>query len=654
MPEGQLKLDPFLTRVRRAVGKGPRHVLARVADNTRRRSRGPWSRLFPKLLTESSFLSAVHASSIDEFWERQQRAPFFLTIADRDDYVRAFNARYPGLRDAVIAAADRVLAHEFDLLGSGPKQLGTPLPWLQDFKNGGGWGLDYCMDINYGEIYGPSDVKVPWELSRSQHVTRLGQAYWLTGDDKYAAEFVAEVRDWIGGNPYAYGVNWACAMDVALRAVSWMWGFYYMSDAPACRDAGFRTAFMRALYMHGEFILTYLERADVNGNHYLSDGVGLIFLATFFKGARRADGWLAAGREIVEQEIFTQTTADGVDFEQSTAYQRLVLECFLTSYELLRRHGQPVPAACSARLERMCEFVQAYTKPDGRVPLIGDADDGRVQILGMPGVNGISDHRYLLSTAAVIFNRPDFKTSAGQCWDETFWMLGPDACRRFDAMPEATAPLTSAAFADGGVYVLRAPAVGTHLVIDCADVGMNGRGGHGHNDILSFELFMNGCNLVTDCGAYLYTTSHEWRNRFRGTGFHNGVQVDGEEVNRFVAPDALWQLHYDAVPTGATLTRGVDADVFRGGHRGYERLASPVSHVRECVVEKATPRVVVRDRLDGAARQADALSLNIGRDFRVEMKPPRQRMRAGAIEAVAHHDARYGLLDDAFADVRYG
>src|SRR6266566_3397428 len=122
------------------------------------------------------------------------------------------------------------------------------------------------------------------------------------------------------------------------------------------------------------------------------------------------------------------------------------------------------------------------------------------------------------------------------------------------------------------------------------DVLVAGRGRavavHGDNDILSFELFMNGCNFVTDCGAYLYTASREWRNLFRSTAFHNGVQVDDEEVNRFIGPDALWQLRYDAVPAGATLTRDKDSDAFRGGHRGYQRLMPPVSHMREVVVDK--------------------------------------------------------------------
>jgi len=657
VPEGQEQLDPFLIRVARAFGKGPRHVLARVVDNARLKSRRPWSELFPRLLTESAFLRAVGARSIDEFWEQQQRSPFFLSVAGRDEYVREFDARFPGLRTEVIDAADRVLAHEFDLLGSGPIRLGPRLPWLRDFKNDGGWTLDHCTKINYGEIHGPSDVKIPWELSRSQHAVRLGQAYWLTGDDRYAREFVAQVGDWLAENPYAYSVNWVCAMDVALRAVSWLWGFYFMSDAPACRDPRFRMSFMRGLYMHAEFTLTYLERADVNGNHYLCDGVGLVFLGTFFSRARRARRWLAVGREIVEGEIFTQTSADGVDFEQSTAYHRLVLECFLTSYVLLERHGYVVPPACVSRLERMCEYVQAYTKPDGRAPLIGDADDGRVQILGMPGAHGVNDHRYLLSTAAVLFRREDFKTSAGKCWDETFWMLGPDACRRFDALAASATPLSSTAFGDGGMYVLRVADTATHMIVDCADVGMNGRGGHGHNDILSFELFMAGCNLVTDCGSYLYTTSHEWRNRFRGTPFHNGVQVDDEEVNRFVAPNAIWQLRSDAAPVDAMLEREAGADVFRGGHRGYERLASPVSHTRECRVDRTSPRVVVRDRVGGTGRHALTWRFHLDPAVTAEVRGRDVRLSCGSREFWLRSDlpSPFALsLEDGWVSPSYG
>src|SRR5262249_18863779 len=222
---------------------------------------------------------------------------------------------------------------------------------------------------------------------------------------------------------------------------------------------------------------------------------------------------------------------------------------------LLEKHDEAIPQDAWARLERMCEYVDAYTKPNGLAPLVGDADDGRVQTLGS---QPIGDHRYLLSTAAVRFERDDFKARAEGFFDESFWTLGPDGLARFRALRQVAASTQSRAFAAGGFYVLRS--ADAHVFIDCGEVGMRGRGGHGHNDILGFELFLNGMNVVTDCGAYLYTASREWRNAFRSTAFHNGVQVDDEEVNRFVSPDALWQLVYDAHPVDAALTRGRSVD----------------------------------------------------------------------------------------------
>jgi hypothetical protein len=581
-----------------SLRRSPRYLAWRAIDSARRRVRRPWSYVYPRLLTDRALLTSLGARNVDQLWDDLAEQPFFVSSSERSGVVELFLAEYPDSRADVVRAADAAVRHEFDLLGSGPQQLGTPLPWHTDFKTGRRWPSIYCGDIEYNELERPTDVKVPWELSRCQHFTRLGQAYWLTGDERYATEFAAETTDWIAANPLACGVNWACAMDVALRAVNWIWGFHFFAASEPCRDPLFRSRFLRALFQHGEFIVRHLEKADVNGNHYLCDGVGLVFLGCFFRRARSARRWLRVGRAIVEQEIFQQTTPDGVDFEQATAYHRLVLEAFLTSYELLRCHGERPPEACWKRLERMCEFVQAYTKPDGRSPLIGDADDGRVQILE---AQPITDHRYLLSHAAVLFNRGDFRASAGRCWEETFWLLGPDAADRFRALAPRTPP-GSVPFADGGFYVLRTPQ--THLIVDCGDVGMRGRGGHGHNDILSFELFLNGFNVVTDCGAYLYTASREWRNRFRSTAFHNTLQVDDEELNRYVTPDALWQLHDDAKPIDMAFHTAVGVDCFRGGHSGYRRLASPVSHTRAFFVDKALPRVLISDRVGGTGLHA--------------------------------------------------
>lgn len=583
----------FVTRGKKAMRMPPRVLAARLQDEFRQQTKRPWARAYPRVLRDRLVLGEAH--SFDQWWERRlESGAFFLRPSDRERWVSAFRSRFPSEPDRIAAAAEQVLQHKFDMLGSGVMSLGSSLPWHRDFKTGREWPVKFCKDIEYLELDRPSDVKVPWELSRAQHLPTLGQAYWLTGDERFAREFVVEVEDWIARNPLGYGVNWACAMDVALRAVNWIWGFYFLGASSACQSTAFRRSLVRSLYMHGEFVSRNLETSDINGNHYLSDAVGLIFLGVLFNDTADGRRWLAIGEGILEKEILAQVYDDGVDHEASTPYHRLVLELFLTGFLLLERAGHATTSAASAKLGRMLDYVAAYTKPNGLVPLIGDADDGRVQKLAAQDLN---DHRYLLSTGAIRFDCGDHKVAAGSLWAETFWLMGPDGADRFDALPATSALPQSAAFPDGGYYVLRNPS--THVIVDCGEVGMRGRGGHGHNDILSFELFMNGANIVTDCGAFVYTASREWRNRFRSTAFHNTMQVDGEEVNRFVEPNALWQLQDDARPAGVQWRFDTGGSFWRGSHTGYRRLTQACQPTRSMWLHPRESLLAIADVVSG-------------------------------------------------------
>ena len=51
-------------------------------------------------------------------------------------------------------------------------------------------------------------------------------------------------------------VNWACAMDVAIRAVNWLWAYHLISDAEAASSA-FVTRFVASLLEHGEQLPTH-------------------------------------------------------------------------------------------------------------------------------------------------------------------------------------------------------------------------------------------------------------------------------------------------------------------------------------------------------------------------------------------------------------
>jgi hypothetical protein len=527
---------------------------------------------------------------------------FFVHPQSCQRFVDSFESHFPHLKSGVIAQADAILAHEFKLLGSGRVKLGAKIDWHRDFKSGYRWDPGTYFD-DYQRIRSEddSDIKVTRELSRFQHLTVLGKAYWLSRDERYPREFVGQLADWMVENPPMFSINWDCAMDVAIRAVNWIWGYYFFATSSVL-TADFRKQFTKSLLSHGRFIFQTLEYYEapvegkiqrLNSNHYLSDLAGLIFIALacpFFKESSR---WLDYAKGELFTEIEEQVYPSGVDYEHSVSYHRLVLELFLFTFLLLKTNGHVIPEAAWERLEKMFEYVLYYTKPDGCHPLVGDADDGRLVILND---SPIHSHRYLLSLGAVLFGRSDMK-AASRGLDETcLWTLGPSAPVSFQNLPVSDSNLGSKSFPDAQFFVMRAD--DAYLFVDAADIGIRGRGSHDHNDRLSFELHWKSTTFFSDSGAYLYSACPELRNRFRSTRAHNTVLLDGVEQNTLGKGLNLWTIGNEAKPSVHRWETGRESDFLKVSHVGYQRLTDPVSHVREFLFEKPI-RWRITDELAG-------------------------------------------------------
>jgi uncharacterized heparinase superfamily protein len=511
----------------------------------------------------------------------------------------------PGDEGRILAAAEEALAHRVRLLGPETVDLGPRIDWLRDFRSGVSWPRRYMRDVAYVNPHDASDVKVPWELSRLQWLMPAGQAYLLTGDERYA-QAVRDVLDgWIEANPCSLTVNWSSTMEAALRILSWTWFFRVFHGSRAWSDAAFRERFLCALYLHGDFTNRHFEISDVNGNHCTADGAGLLFAGLFFGQGRDPRRWQARAWSILCDEVPRQVYPDGVDFEASIPYHRLVAELFLLSALYRDALGLDVPELYRERVKAMARFALAYCRPDGSVPLWGDADDARALPLGGQDLN---DHRYLAGLVGASWNVASLKEAFGGDPSEVFWTLGPTAVESLprDGRPAKSPP--SQSFPDGGFFVMRNAV--DHVFIDCGRIGLADRGGHGHNDCLSFEAALEGAHLVSDCGAFVYTRSFEERNRFRSTAFHNTPQVDGEEINRF-KPSLLWDLEYDARPDVRRFETGPEEDRFQGAHAGYRRLAAPVTPVRTIVLDHRRHALTIADTFEGAGRHRFEIPLHL-------------------------------------------
>lgn len=600
-------MNARVVRLRRLLSRSPAYIVRRAAAEARAEldrlilpKRSDAFRM-PALLARSGETDAI------QLWNRlaDQTWPVPATAVDR----ACLDAISPGASETIIMRAERACRHEVDLLGSGLTTLGDAIAWDVDFKTGDRWAPRYFRDIQTVDPNTSSDVKVPWELSRLQWLLPLGQAYLLTGAERYAEHARAVLEQWIALNPVGRTVNWAIAMEPAMRVFSWTWLFRVFARAPSWTDASFRGHFLCSLYQHGRFIYRYIERADLNGNHFTADCAALVVVGAFFSGSE-ARRWLESGMRELEREVGVQILEDGTDIEASSAYHRLVCELLLIAAIHAEHRGLPASDFYRERLGAGARFAAAYSRPDGTAPLWGDADDARVFPFGTGPVN---DHRHLVKCVAAYLKDAELGSMTDGGREELFWLFGATHAKEAS---KGSCPSDSIAFPSGGAYILRAERA--HVFVDCGAVGFGGRGGHGHNDALSFEAVLGDVAVVEEGGCFVYTASFAERNYFRSTSAHNTPSIDAEEINRFIDPNLLWYLRDDAHPIDARIKYDADCVIFEGAHSGYLRLPRPVVPWRRIALRRDGMLLSISDWFDGDGRHDIRIPLQLARGWEVE------------------------------------
>jgi len=573
------------------------HRAGRVAT---KRFRGTFS---PERAERAFAASYAPPGRASEVWQEGLSRLLPGVCLDRTNYLRRWSAR----RAEVVAQVEKICQHRFDLLGSGEVELGQKIDWHRDFKSGRRWPLEPSnrLPIFYAED--TSDIKVVWELSRFQQLPTLGKAYWLTREKRYAEEFGRQLADWMERNPAGQGPNWMVAMEAAIRAVNWMYAAHFFLGS-ASLDEEFWRRLLKSLFLHGWFIRRNLEWNPYGrGNHYLADIVGLLYLGVFFQGSGTGAEWLACAFRELATEMDHQVRDDGVAHEASLAYHRLDAELLLAGCVTAGRAlGQAEVGRASLdklfgakrvrQLEAMLEFIRHYTRPDGRAPIVGDTDDGRLLQLEAYGRANPADHRHLLATAAVVFEREDFARAAGdQGWEEAWWLTGKSPPPVSEASAKDAEP-GSRAFPAGGFFLMRTR--GVYALIRCGDVGIEGLGPHAHCDQLSFELAAGTQSLVIDPGSYVYTADLAERHQFRSTASHNTVRVDAVEQN-WISAHEPFRTPDDTRARLRHWATEAARDEFEGEHFGYLRLPQRVVHRRRCLLEKSEAVFYVVDHLSG-------------------------------------------------------
>ncbi|HEY3936889.1 MAG TPA: alginate lyase family protein [Bryobacteraceae bacterium] len=415
--------------------------------------------------------------------------------------------------------ARNVLAHYIPLLGV-TIETGAVIQWRRDYQHARETGSQYFRRIPYLDFATAGDHKWVWELNRHQHLILLAQAYVLTRADEFAIEIWRQLESWFEQNPFQRGINWASALEVAFRALSWIW-IYHLS-APAMPDA-FKRRFVTAIYRHGRHLAENLSVYFSPNTHLLGEAVALYALGTLFGEFPESGNWRRRAAQIVEAQLVFQVRPDGSHFEQSSYYHVYALDFFLFYYLLAGR-----PVHFEAPLGRMAEYLEWLLGPGRRISFVGDDDGGR---LFHPFGDRSQFGRATLTTCGLLWKRERWIGPPEEIAEQAAWWLGP-ACLEAARLQPAK-PAGAKVFPDAGVVFLQSESL--YLQMDVGPFGWGGAG-HSHADTLSLLVWLDGVAVFLDPGTFTYVADPIERSWFRSSPAHNTVSIDGRSQGEMAGP----------------------------------------------------------------------------------------------------------------------
>ena len=521
-----------------------------------------------------------------------------------------------------LAAAKRVAAGKLDVFALHGVELGAPPRWNRDPKTGVEAPLTFGKLLDYRNPALVGDIKYLWEVNRHLHLVTLAQGYSLSGDRKYFNVICDHLDSWFTACPYGVGPNWSSALEAGIRLINWSVTWQLLGGARSrlfegAERARFRQRWLEAVYRHAQFIEGYFSRYSSANNHIIGEAAGLFIAALTWPHWPQARAWLATAKAILEREAVLQNAPDGVNREQAAAYQEFVLDLLLLCLLAGKANGQWFSAAFELRVEAMAEYLASVMDAAGHVPMIGDSDD---HLVGAQGQGGSQmSYRSVLATAAIVFQRSEFKHKARTLDDKTRWLFGSQADALFERIDSTSAQLPPRqAFHYGGYYVLGCDfetEEEIRLVADAGPLGYCSIAAHGHADALAFTLSVGGLEFLIDPGTYAYHTQGDWRGYFRGTLAHNTVRLDGQDQSQS-GGNFMWLRKARA---GCSFwSSSAERDVFEGWQDGYTHLSDPALHRRRITLEKRTRQILIRDTLSMAGAHEIELLFHCSEHCRVE------------------------------------
>jgi len=447
--------------------------------------------------------------------------------------------------------ADYVLSHMFDRFGR-EADLGPDIDWT--FNGFDPAEPEFTPEWTY-------------QLNRFANWQILGRAWWATGDDRYAEEFVAQLTDWIRDNPAPVlgtpnqAPAWRTIEQGIRTAGSWMDAYHYFLFAPQMTPEA-HCMFLKSFVEHARTLTRMtVEHPEHGGNWVTMECNGLAHIGCMFPEFTEAEHWrdVAYGRLLMELD--RQVYPDGAQMELSTGYHQVARGNFMRALEPALRNGIDVPGGYLDALKPMYRYNLRAMIPGGYLPPLNDS--------GLTGVGRTLREAY-------------------ETWGDPQFLWG--ATGGADGEP---VDFASVFFPWAGQAVMRSgwEADDLYLMFEVGPFGI----GHQHEDKLGLYVWGWGRPLLTEAGTYSYDRS-KWRRFALSTEAHSTVMVDGLPQHR----RGLRETYQAQEPLEGVWATNDVFDWCTGRYEeGYGPDRLPITHERTVIFVRPDYFVVI-DRLLGA------------------------------------------------------
>jgi heparan-sulfate lyase len=350
---------------------------------------------------------------------------------------------------------------------------------------------DFGKDIDWKNNIYP-DLEWIVQLHRMYWWEPMGKAYWHTGKESFAGEWVFQFLDWEKKCPPSFENAWN-TLNIGIRGYSFCWWYHYFRDSEAFTPE-FLLKFLSSVYEHA---VRLAARYTAGSNWGLMESEGLAYIAITFPEFKEAKEWREKAFERLSTEINNQVYPGGMQCELSFHYHMGCIKWFLRTADLAELNGIAMPGGYQKKIEKMYNVLAYSIKPDGTIPIFGDAWNE----------SGLETIR----AGAELYKRKDLA-----------YISSLKDKKRRGREPS----VTSIAFPDSGYYIFRSD-WNRDAIWLCLKSGPDGKW-HCQPDNCSFELFAYGSYLMPDSGCYIYHGDEKEREWFKATEHHQCFTLDNK------------------------------------------------------------------------------------------------------------------------------